>query len=34
MGVDSFDKKIVQEFRAANLEMLPFTPQIESKIWK
>ncbi|WP_181022760.1 YcdB/YcdC domain-containing protein [Brevibacillus laterosporus] len=34
MGVDSFDKKIVQEFRAANLDMLPFTPQMEAKIWE
>ncbi|MCG7316381.1 hypothetical protein [Brevibacillus laterosporus] len=34
MGVDSFDKKIVQEFRAANLDMLPFTPQMKAKIWE
>lgn len=34
MGVDSFDKILVQQFKEANLDMLSFTPQMEAKIWE
>ncbi|MGG3872592.1 YcdB/YcdC domain-containing protein [Brevibacillus laterosporus] len=34
MDVDSFDKKLAQEFRTTNLDVLPFTPQLEAKIWE